>query len=57
MPVKVKGGRKRSWEELSDHEAALATVKGRRKEGEMGRKNHGLQHSYKKGLANLIGCP
>ena len=55
--MKVKGGRKRSWEELSDHEAALATVKGRRKEGEMGRKNHGLQHSYKKGLANLIGCP
>lgn len=57
VPVKDKGGRNRRWGEFSDHHAGLTTVKGRKKEGEMGRKSHGLQPSSKKGLAKLTGCP
>ena len=57
VPVKDKGGMNRRWGELSDHNAGLTTVKGRKKEGEMGGKSHGLQLSSEKGLAKLTGCP
>ena len=57
VPVKDKWGRNRRWGELSDHNAGLTTVKGRKKEGEMGRKSHGLQPSSEKGLAKLTGYP
>ena len=55
--MKDKRGRNRRWGELSDHNAGLTTVKGRKTEGEMGRKSHGLQPSSEKGLAKLTGCP
>lgn len=55
--MKDKEGTNRCWGELSDHNAGLTTVKGRKKEGEMGGKSHGLQPSSEKGLAKLMGCP
>lgn len=53
VPVKDKGGRSRRWGEISDQDAGLTAVRRRRKEGEMGRKHLGLQHSSQKGLAKL----